>query len=163
MNKTISIIIAVLLVLVVGFVVFKNYKHKGHNCKHKHSIEKRADWMTERVSKKLNLNEEQKGKLESIRMTVVSHMEDHRESRKSSVDRLLKMMENETMQIEELDELVGEQQTRVEEFKNEILPQIVSFYNSLSADQREKLKTFAEKFRSHKKKHKCKSCDKKES
>lgn len=124
------------------------------SCKNKNA-QQRAEHVVSKVSKKLDLNSEQKEKLEKLKDKMLAI----HKTKKSTKENFHKDVKNLITQdrIAEVDvkSLLDRKRNDIDHILPEVLPEIIEFHASLNSEQKEKLVKFVEKFggRRHGKKH----------
>ncbi len=140
MTKTLIILlVAVAGVLLIGGVAWAKY---GGYCGGPERI-------VERVSKELELDQAQKGKLESIGQSLGEMREQWRQRRGETRDQVLSLLDGPGFDRERAAELIEERHSVWRERGDLLLTRFADFSDSLDDGQRQKLRTLIEEKTSH--------------
>lgn len=137
MSKTLIIVVVVgVIVLLAAGVAWA--KHRG-NC-HFGGPERIGDYVT----KRLGLDETQKSKLETLGESLAGLREQGREKRRETKTELLSLLESPSLDRDKAAALLEQRHVAWRERGRELVEQFADFSDSLSADQREELRTLIE-------------------
>lgn len=125
------------------------------SCKNKNP-EQRAEHVVKKVSKKLDLNKDQKEKLNNLKDKMLA-IHKSKESNKEDFHKdVKKLLTQERISEVDVKSLLDRKRNDIDQILPEVLPELINFHASLNTDQKEKLVKFVEKFgkrRRGKKKH----------
>ncbi len=107
--------------------------------RHHHDPEERADWLVHKVSKKLDLSDEQKLKLVAVRTELMQHYDKHRQDKSQMMDVLLSEVKKPQMDENVLMEMVNQHKTRVDEVAPAVISKLIDFHRSLNDEQKQEL------------------------
>jgi len=105
-----------------------------------HDPEQRAQWMMKKVSKKLDLDADQRIKLESVRDELVATVKIARAGRDSVHQEALDIIKDDKLDRDKAITMVNKRTDTVVERAPTIIAAIGDFYDSLNEDQRAKLR-----------------------
>ena len=144
MNKAKKIIIASLISLgTLGGLTSNAMAFGGHG----KDGTMRADFIVYRISSKLDLNDDQKTKLESLKTTITDLIQARKES--NSRDKAKELLSASVLDQEKALALLGERQTKTLETAPSVIAVLATFTDSLTEEQRTKLLEAMEKFGKH--------------
>ncbi len=103
---------------------------------HEHSPEESAERMTSRISQKLDLNDEQRVELEKVANAYVDIRGAAPEFMMELSGRLQELAAEETLTVEEVNTLRDQIRGEFERRADIMIPQFVSFYNTLNTGQK---------------------------
>lgn len=137
MSKTLIIVlVASVIVVLVGSVAWA--KHRGY-CRMGG-----PERMVEHVTDRLDLNETQKGKLETFGQSLARLRDQWRQKRREGKTELLSLLESPSLDRDKAAALLEQHHLAWRERGRELMDQFAEFSDSLSAEQREKLRTLIE-------------------
>lgn len=140
MNKRKLFIIAVPILAVVGIgIAGAGYKyHRGHH---------NPEHMVEHVAEVLDLNAEQKQKLEAVKEALQQSRADMRREKQETMDQLIAEVRKPEMDQTEIMTLIEKRMTRIDEMAPAMVKPIIDFHKSLNDQQRGKIVSLLESFR----------------
>jgi len=121
-------------------------------CGHR-SPEKRAEWMTEKIASRLELNEAQKSQLNSFRDELLDKRRELHKSRMVIKDELINQLGHEKIDQEYLKEVIKKEEARLDETISLFVERLAEFHGSLTPEQRGKLIGLAKEWEGHEKKY----------
>ena len=125
-------------------------KHKMHSA----SAEERGEWVVDKVSKELELNDSQRIKLVEVKDQFIAVRKSMRSDREEARKEVLAMLKQPTMDREKVNTMVNQKIAIVSEKSPSIIDAIGNFYDSLDDSQRAELSEFIEeKMERHAKHH----------
>lgn len=138
MKKSTKIIIAGVMVLGVSGGVFAYGAHNHWNM----SPQDKADFVTDRVSKKLDLDESQKQNLRVLTNDMMAIMNEIRESRQSHLTEVEKLLAEPVFNQASALEMVQEKTRKINEKAPATIASLALFLDSLNPDQKSELQSF---------------------
>ncbi len=148
MTKRKKCFLAVVLgVLTLG--AFTAYAGSGHGCggwKHGGDPEKRAAFMEKRMTKKLDLNESQVAKLKTVQQIFIDF---HKQRKENTRQELLSLLDAPELDQSKALSLLEDRGAQIRKTAPQMIAAIAEFTNSLSDEQREKMKKVIQKFSKH--------------
>lgn len=108
---------------------------------HNHSPEERAAWATERVADRLELNDDQKAKFQEVANAYVEIRGARTDFMVMLAENLQELAKDETLTVEEVNQLRSEIIAEFEKRSDQIIPEFVAFYSTLNDDQRKQVST----------------------
>ncbi|WP_455209729.1 Spy/CpxP family protein refolding chaperone [Kaarinaea lacus] len=119
-------------------------------CGHRHhDPAQRGEWMMQRMTDHLDLNEEQQAKLRAIKMEFESSMQQYQEQRQQLFDRLATNIESPELDKQLLMEMVETRKKAYDDIAPRIIDKVIDFHASLNAEQKKKVADKMEHFREH--------------
>ncbi|MDZ4726330.1 MAG: Spy/CpxP family protein refolding chaperone [Leptospira sp.] len=141
MNKTLkfSKLVFFILVSVAAFVF-------ASNCRGHHNFEKRMEWVSEKLTSKLDLDEAQQTKLQSIKTELVAKHKELKPKRDAWMTEVISQIRKDTVDVKSLEKVSAEQDVRHIEMRKFFQAKMIEFHAVLKPEQREKLAELVEKF-----------------
>lgn len=130
-----------MMVLLAGLVPFF---FTGCGCLHR-GPEAKANWAVKRISSKLDLNKEQKAKLESIKNEILAKRQGWQAQGKSLKTDLVAQIRSDKIDQAKVRELVGENASK-REMREFFIAKFAEFHAVLNPEQREKLAKIFDRF-----------------
>ena len=115
------------------------------SCKHKNP-EQKAEKVVKRVSKKLELNDKQKEKLDKVKVKMLAIMKDRHSTKEDFHKDVKKLLTQDKVSEVEIKSLLDRKRNHIDQILPEVLPELIDFHASLEPTQKEKLAQFVEKF-----------------
>ncbi len=137
--------LAVVSILLSGVWIISGCGHRSHG--------ERAEWMTEKIASKLELNEAQKKQLNSFKDELMDKKQQLRASRSTIEGELIAQLQSEKIDQEHLKEVIAKEEAKLDEMASTFVTQLTEFHDSLTPEQRIKLIEMVEKWKDHRKKH----------
>jgi len=119
-------------------------------CNHHASAEKKAEWITKKISSKLDLNEEQESKLEEVKIAFLQSRKKHKEGRKEMLSEIEGLISSDSVAITDIKKLIDRKKSWIDGELPRVFPKIKAFHASLSFEQK---KNAVELIRKFKKRH----------
>ena len=113
----------------------------------------RAEWMTEKIASKLELDEAQKVQLNGFKDELMDKKRQLRISRLTIEGELIAQLRNEKIDQEHLKEVITKEKTKLDEMIPIFVTQLAEFHDALTPEQRTKLIEMVERWDAHKKRH----------
>jgi Spy/CpxP family protein refolding chaperone len=132
-----------LLALVIGALAITACGHRHHG------PEQRAEWMMQRMTDYLDLNEDQQAKLRAIKDEFESGMKQYHQKGEQLFDRLAAEIEGPKLDKNLLMEMVETRKQAFDEIAPQVIDKVIDFHASLNAEQKKKLADKMEHFREH--------------
>ena len=108
----------------------RNWKHK--------SPEERAEWVTKKITKELELNESQKQTLAAIKTDLLAKHAAEKAERDNQLRQFTELMRKDTIDQAKLAELKKKHQQMRDRAEEQFLAKIVEFHKVLTPEQRNK-------------------------
>jgi hypothetical protein len=106
---------------------------------HNHSMEDRADYATYMITKKLELNDAQEMSLEKLAKGWMNNAGTMKTFRKSMFDEVKTLAGGENLTVAQLNDLRDKVKAEIDLRTDQMIPELVAFYNGLDSDQRAKV------------------------
>lgn len=149
MKKSTKIIITGLLVLGVSGGVFAYGAHKHWNM----SPEDKAEFVTDRVSKKLDLDESQKQNLRILAEDMMGMMNEVRESRQVHMSQVQQLLAEPVFNQASALEMIQDKTQKINENAPIAIASLALFLDSLNPEQKSELQSFITDRMQHKHEH----------
>lgn len=128
-----------LVILVAsGAVIVGTLAACGHH--RYHDPEKRGEWLVEKVTDELELNETQQAKLETVRQEILTVRKDFREDRQNTREEILVMLDQAQLDRQKVLSMVEQKTVSINQHAPQIVNALGEFYDSLSDEQRKELR-----------------------
>lgn len=122
-------------------------------CGRHRTPEERADWLASKIVKELDLNDQQKIKLEAVKKEFLTARAEMRKEHEAMLDELLAQIQSEQLDQAKLLQLVGRHQAAQSRLAPQVLAKVAELHASLSPNQKaeaaEHLKRFRERMQRH--------------
>ena len=119
-------------------------------CGHRHhSPEERANWVVDKVTSQLELDETQVGKLNTLKDVALSVQKDFQKRRESGRDTIRAIIAKPTLDRDLAINLVNEQTATVNAQAPQVIAALGDFYDSLKPEQQTKLREFVNERMKH--------------
>jgi Spy/CpxP family protein refolding chaperone len=132
-----------LVALVAGVLAVTACGHRHHG------PEQRAEWMMQRMTNSLDLNDDQQAKLRAIKDEFESGMKQYHQKGQQLFDRLAAEIEGPKLDKDLLMEMVETRKQAFDEIAPQVIDKVIDFHASLNAEQKKKLADKMEHFREH--------------
>ena len=114
-----------------------------------HSPEERAAWATERIAERLELDDAQKDALKKVTDSYVEIRGAQPEFMTMLSGQLKELAQDESLTVEEVNQLRDQIKAEFDRRADAIVPEFVSFYNTLTDEQREMVLARLERMSEH--------------
>lgn len=145
MKLSTRIIAAVLLIAGSSGVVYAFSKHGDWGM----TPQEKAEFVTERVTKKLELNAEQRQNFASLAELVTGIVTEARADRKAQMEEIAGLLDEPSFNQARALELVQQKTGLINEKAPLVISSLAVFLDSLNAEQKDKLQEFVEHRRHH--------------
>ena len=130
--KTRTLVIGGVLAAVIGTgAVASRYNNP--------SIEDRANFATYMITKKLELNDAQEAKLDALAKVWIGNASTRKPFRQAMLDEVKSLASGDNLSVEQVDAFRAKIKAEFDRRADQLVPQFVSFYNDLNADQKAKV------------------------
>ncbi len=142
MKKSGKVVFTILILALSALTITAcGYRH--------HDPAQHAEWMVQRLTDQLDLNEEQQAKLRDIKTEFEASMEKYHDTRRQLFDRLAANIESPELDKQLLMEIVETRKQAYDDIAPRIIDKVIEFHASLNAEQKKKLADKMERFREH--------------
>ena len=150
MTRTKKIILGTFFSIVtLGGIV--SYAAPGHLGKHGGMTPEKAEYIVNKVSKKLDLNAEQKQNLDNLKDTILEQKSLHK--KENPREALQALLAEPVLDEAAILTMVQERTTSMNQAAPQIVSSLAAFTNSLSDEQRANIVKFSQKFKKHRRGH----------
>ena len=136
-----KLLVVVLIALVIAAcILFVGCSHRkfGHHYFTKFH-DKKGDWIVKKISKELNLNENQKNELNRIKDEITAKHQEMKSTKKDMFNTVLVQIKAENIDKEKLNQLFEDKHLHMEKLKPFIIEKFTEFHDILTPEQRTKL------------------------
>lgn len=133
--------IVVLLIAVGGLLVMAGCAHP--------TPEQRASWVTSRISRELDLTDDQKSKLEALKQTLLELRKSHEGEGAQHRDQVREMILAEHLDSKKAKSLISEREKWIDEGFDKVFTKLSALHDSLTAEQRKKAAECFERYSRH--------------
>ncbi len=141
MSKTLIIVLIVVALIALAGGGLAWAKHRGY-CRNGG-----AEWIQNRISSRLELNETQRERLSTLGGTLIGLRDQWLETRSQGQGELLELLETPSLDRERAASLLDTRHRAWQEQSQELVAAFADFSDSLSTEQRERLRGLIEKRR----------------
>ena len=139
------VIAAVLIIVGSSGAVYAYSKHGGWGM----TPDEKVEFVTERVTKKLNLDSQQQQRFSELAETVAQIMLDARGSRQQHVDEIGALLQEPSFNQARMMEMVQQKTQMINEKAPLVISSLAVFLDSLNVEQKEQLQEFLQNHRHH--------------
>jgi len=139
-----SIIIVVLLLVVLGVLVAGCAKHHLSN----KSAEEKAQWLSEKISSELDLDDRQNAKLNQIKSEILAGYKQKGDFKTDIWNEFNRQINGDSIDTQKLNDTFAAKEKQFSEMRALMVDKFAEFYAVLTPQQRSDLTTKIEKLRS---------------
>ena len=136
------IIITAILLLVFGLIMAGCSKHRFH----KKSPEEKAEWITDKISGELDLNDKQIVKLNEIKSDVLIKYKENGDFKSDIWQELNNQLKSESVNEQSMNEAFSLKEKQFSEMRALLINKFAEFYAVLTPEQRNQLSEKMDKF-----------------
>jgi periplasmic protein CpxP/Spy len=136
-RRTLVILAAIASIAVISC---RGWKHK--------SPEERAEWVTKKITKELELNEAQKQTLHTIKSDLLAKLEAQKSERDAQLQQFTALLRQDTIDKTKLNDLKKRHQQMRDKAEDIFLEKIAEFHKVLTPEQRNKSADLVQKYMS---------------
>ncbi len=136
-----------IVLLVTGTAYYGCRSHKEEDSAKQ--MEKRADWMVEKITDELDLSVDQQRTLNTIKSEVIAKQGELKSLREGVMNDLFAIVDKESVSEDELNATFTEHEAKFKELRQFAVAKYAQFHNSLTKEQKSKLKEKLEKFKKY--------------
>lgn len=122
---------------------------RGRHCGWNASPEEKADRITKRIAKELDLRPEQKTKLDKIKTDILARKADFKGVHAGLREMALGQIRASTVDVAKVNQSLDEREAKIKELRTFMVAEFVEFHDMLDSTQREKLASKLEKLERH--------------
>lgn len=120
------VVVAVALVGVIGVSA----------CHRHHTPAERAEWMTGKIAKHLNLDDQQKVKLEAVKDEVLAARAESQKEHRGIMEEVIAQVQSEWLDQAKLAQLIEQHPAGQTRMMQRVLPKVAEWYASLRPEQK---------------------------
>jgi Spy/CpxP family protein refolding chaperone len=118
-------------------------------CSYHHDPEHRSQWMQEKVTKKLELNDTQQQQLKSVSDEMLNARESMEQQLGNDREQVLALLDQPTLDQDKVLDMIQSHTQAINEGAPGIVAALGDFYDKLSAEQQAEVREFVEEHRGH--------------
>ncbi|MEM7181310.1 MAG: Spy/CpxP family protein refolding chaperone [Spirochaetota bacterium] len=119
------------------------------NCRRFKTFEERVEWVTSKLSSKLDLDDEQKKALDKIKLDIIGKKDEIGLNRGKAMEEVIAEIKKDTFDKERVNTIFTSNQEKRDKMRRFFIDKMAEFHTVLRPEQREKLASLMQKF-SHK-------------
>ena len=127
MHKTFRVVVGTLVL--AGALV-------GAGCHRHHTPSERADWMTSKIAKHLDLDDQQKAKLMAVRDEMVAARAESQQEHKAIMEDVIAQVKSDRLDQAKLTHLMERHQAEQKRVMQRLLPKAADWHATLRPDQK---------------------------
>ena len=127
MHKTFRVVVGTLVL--AGALV-------GAGCHRHHTPSERADWMTSKIAKHLDLDDQQKAKLTAVRDEMVAARAESQQEHKAIMEDVIAQVKSDRLDQAKLTQLMERHQAEQKRVMQRLLPKAADWHATLRPDQK---------------------------
>lgn len=135
------------IAIIGGLAITATVMACGH---HHRAPEERANYMVEKVSEELSLNETQVAQLEKLKMEFLGLRQEFRSKREQTHATIEELLAQPTLDQQRVLQLVRNHTDSINEKAPAVVSSVAAFYDSLSAEQQAEIREKMAEHREHK-------------
>lgn len=112
-----------------------------------HDPEEKAEWISKKISRKLDLNEDQQAKLKELSDVLVDHHKQRKDKRKEHMNALMEQVTQPALDTAMIQGIFDEHHASMAELAPQVIGKLAIFHASLDDKQKQKLAKKLEKFK----------------
>jgi periplasmic protein CpxP/Spy len=116
---------------------------------HHPTAEERIEWVVSKISSKLDLNTDQKAKLDDVKKAILEIYKGHESERAKQIEDLKEQILADHLDAGKLKSMATQRQKIIDENFDAVFAKVSVFHDSLKAEQRKKAVDLIDKFASH--------------
>lgn len=136
-----------LIVVSSGAIIVGTLVACGHH--RYHDPEKRGEWLVEKVTHELELNEAQKSKLELVRQEVLKARKEIQADRQTMRTEVFTMLEQPQLDRQKVLAMVEQKTAAINQHAPQVVNALGDFYDSLSEEQRQEIRNHISEMGEH--------------
>lgn len=136
-----------IVLIVTGSVSYGCRSHREETAEKR--IEKHAAWFVEKITDELDLSADQQKTLNTIKSEVVAKQSEMKSVREGLMNDVFAIMDKESVSEDELNAMFTEREAKLKELRQFAVAKYAQFHNSLTKEQKTKLKEKLEKYKKY--------------
>ena len=125
----------------------------GAGCHRHHTPSERADWMTGKIAKHLDLDDQQKAKLAVVKDEVIAARAESRQEHKAIMEDVIAQVQSDRLDQSKVAQLFERHQAGQTRLMQRVLPKVAEWHATLRPDQKaeavEHLRKWMERYGEH--------------
>ena len=144
MHKTFRVVVGTLVM--AGALV-------GAGCHRHHTPSERVDWMTSKIAKHLDLDDQQKAKLAVVKDEVMAARAESQQEHRAIMEEVLAQVQSDRLDQAKLTQLMDRHQAEQKRLVQRVLPKVAEWHATLRPEQKaeavEHLRKWMERYGEH--------------
>ncbi len=132
-----KVIFGSVIVSFIAGLFFLSGCHKRRLCGM--SIENKAEFIFKRVSRKLDLNDSQKARLDDIKDEIVVKIKEQHKDRLKMKDTVLSLLKSDSLDKKQVNDIITKMHAKREAMRPFVVDKIVEIHSILNKEQKDKL------------------------
>ena len=108
----------------------------GAGCHRHHTPTERADWMTGKIAKHLDLDEQQKAKLAAVKDEAMAVRAESEKERKATMEEVIAQVQSDRLDQAKLTQLMDRHQAEQKRVMQKVLPKVTEWHATLRPEQK---------------------------
>jgi Spy/CpxP family protein refolding chaperone len=108
----------------------------GAGCHRHHTPAERADWMTNKIAKHLDLDDQQKAKLMVVRDEMVAARAESQQEHKAIMEEVIAQVHSDRLDQSKLTQLMERHQAEQKHVMQRVLPKVAEWHATLRPEQK---------------------------
>ncbi len=108
----------------------------GAGCHRHHTPTERADWMTSKIAKHLDLDDQQKAKLMAVRDEMVAARAESQSEHKAMMEEVIAQVQSDRLDQAKLTQLMDRHQAEQKRVMQRVLPKVADWHATLRPEQK---------------------------
>ena len=108
----------------------------GAGCHRHHTPAERADWMTSKIAKHLDLDDQQKAKLMAVRDEMVAARAESKQEHNAIMEEVIAQVQSNRLDQAKLSQLMDRHQAEQKRVMQRVLPKVAEWHATLRPEQK---------------------------
>ena len=108
----------------------------GAGCHRHHTPAERADWMTSKIAKHLDLDDQQKAKLMAVRDEMVAARAESQQEHNAIMEEVIAQLQSNRLDQAKLSQLMDRHQAEQKRVMQRVLPKVAEWHATLRPEQK---------------------------
>jgi Spy/CpxP family protein refolding chaperone len=118
-------------------------------CFRHHTPAERADWVTGRIAKRLDLDDQQKAKLAAVKDELLAARAESQKERRATMDEVIAQVKSERLDEAKMAQLIERHQAGQTRMMQRVLPKVSEWHASLRPEQKAQAAKLIQRWTEH--------------
>lgn len=118
-------------------------------CFRHHSPAERADWMTGKIAKRLDLDDQQKAKLAAVKDELLAARAESQKERRANMEEVVAQVKSDRLDEDKVAQLIERHQAGQTRMMQRVLPKVSEWHASLRPDQKAEAAKMIQRWTDH--------------